>query len=219
MSALSEKGLNKEHDRCTICKIKSYSFCRCLQDEQLKVFSGITAEKEFKDKQSIFLQQEHSKHLYNITKGNIKIYKLLNDGRIQIIGFLYPGDFFGSYKKGRFNYSAEAIGDVRLCVFKQEVLDIYLEKNMNLAKELLHMTSHELTLAQDRIGVLGKMNANERMAKFILPKTPIRSCAKVSSCEVLCNNSLARFIFFSKYVSKISCLNTQSLTSPIASAE
>ncbi len=39
---------------------------------------------------------------------------------------------------------------------------------MNLAKELLHMISHELTLAQDRIGVLGKMNANERMAKFIL---------------------------------------------------
>ena len=78
------------------------------------------------------------------------------------------GDFFGSYKKGRFNYSAEAIGNVRLCVFKQEVLDLYLEKNMNLAKELLHRTSHELTLAQDRIGVLGKMNANERVAKFII---------------------------------------------------
>jgi len=168
MNASLEKGSNKPLERCAICKIRSYSFCRCLHDEQLKVFSGITAEKEFKDKQSIFLQQEHSKHLYNITKGNIKIYKLLNDGRIQIIGFLYPGDFFGSYKKGRFNYSAEAIGDVRLCVFKQEVLDIYLEKNMNLAKELLHMTSHELTLAQDRIGVLGKMNANERVAKFIL---------------------------------------------------
>jgi CRP-like cAMP-binding protein len=66
---------------------------------QLKVFSGITAEKEFVNKQSIFLQQEHSKHLYNITKGNIKIYKLLNDGRIQIIGFLYPGDFSDRIKR------------------------------------------------------------------------------------------------------------------------
>ena len=36
MSASLEKGSNKAHDRCTICKIKSYSFCRCLQDEQLK---------------------------------------------------------------------------------------------------------------------------------------------------------------------------------------
>ncbi len=154
--------------RCAICKIRSYSFCRCLHDDQLKIFSEISFEKEFKNRQTIFLQQENSKHLYNITKGNIKIYKLLSDGRIQIIGFLYPGDFFGSYKRGKYNYSAEAIGDVRLCVFEQRILDAYLEKNMNLAKELLHMTSHELTLAQDRIGVLGKMNANERVAKFII---------------------------------------------------
>ena len=167
-----EEALNANFDksrpRCSVCKIRSYSFCRCLQEDQLKIFAEISDEKEFKDKQTIFLQQENSRNLYNITKGNIKIYKLLNDGRIQIIGFLYPGDFFGSYKKGKYNYSAEAIGDVRLCVFKQETLDNYLEKNMNLAKELLHMTSHELTLAQDRIGVLGKMNANERVAKFIL---------------------------------------------------
>ncbi len=165
---LDKKKLDEIHIRCSVCKIRSYSFCRCLHDDQLKIFSEVSTEKEFKDKQTIFLQQENSRHLYNITKGNIKIYKLLSDGRIQIIGFLYPGDFFGSYKKGKFNYSAEAIGDVRLCVFKQEVLDAYLEDNMNLAKELLHMTSHELTLAQDRMGVLGKMNANERVARFIL---------------------------------------------------
>jgi len=154
--------------RCGICKIRSYSFCRCLKDGQLKIFSEISSERNYKNKENIFLQQEASTNLYNITEGNVKVYHLLSDGRIQIIGFLYPGDFFGSYKLGKYNYSAEAIGEVKLCVFKQEVLDKYLGKNMNLAKELLHMTSHELTLAQDRIGVLGKMNANERMAKFIL---------------------------------------------------
>ncbi len=168
MNAPLEKNLKKRSTRCAVCKIRSYSFCRCLHDDQLKVFSEISDEKEFRDKQTIFLQQGPSRHLYNITKGNIKIYKLLSDGRIQIIGFLYPGDFFGSYKKGKYNYSSEAIGNVGLCVFRQEVLDEYLEKNMNLSKELLHITSHELTLAQDRMGVLGKMNANERVAKFIL---------------------------------------------------
>jgi len=159
---------DKNQTRCATCEIRSYSFCRCLKDDQLNIFSKISSEKEFKNKQTVFLQEEESKNLYNITQGNIKIYKLLRDGRIQIIGFLYPGDFFGSYKKGKYNYSAESIGDVKLCVFKQEVLDNYLEKNMNLAKELLHMTSHELTLAQDRIGVLGKLNANQRMAAFFL---------------------------------------------------
>jgi len=168
MVAQTTSIAGESETRCKICKIRPYSFCRCLPEEKLKIFSGISKEKEFKDKETIFLQQEDAKNLYNITKGNIKIYRLLSDGRIQIIGFLYPGDFFGSYKKEKYNYSAEAIGEVRACVFNQESLDDYLEKNINLAKELLHMTSHELTLAQDRMGVLGKMNANERVAKFIV---------------------------------------------------
>ena len=159
---------NHEKSRCVVCKIRTYSFCRCLPEEKLKTFAKISDEKEFEDKKTIFLQQEQSKNLYNITKGNVKIYRLLSDGRIQIIGFLYPGDFFGSYKKEKYNYSAESIGDLRLCVFNQQSLDDYLEENMSLAKELLHMTSHELTLAQDRMMVLGKMNASERVAKFIL---------------------------------------------------
>ena len=166
--ALNTDFTNHEKSRCVVCKIRTYSFCRCLPEEKLKIFSKISDEEEFEDKEAIFLQQEQSKNLYNITKGNVKIYRLLSDGRIQIIGFLYPGDFFGSYKKEKYNYSAESIGDLRLCVFNQQSLDNYLEENMNLAKELLHMTSHELTLAQDRMMVLGKMNASERVAKFIL---------------------------------------------------
>ena len=155
------------HTRCSLCKIRSYSFCRCLHDDELKVFQEISTEKKYRNNQNIFLQQDESVNLFNITEGNVKIYQLLNDGRIQIIGFLYPGDFFGSYKNGKYNYSADAIGNVRACVFDQEKLDKYIEKNMSLAKELLHLTSHELTLAQDRISVLGKFGVTERLGKFI----------------------------------------------------
>jgi len=168
MAEIATNASQKQVTRCAVCKIRPYSFCRCLPEERLKTFSGISSEKEFEDKETIFLQQDDAKNLYNITEGNVKIYNLLGDGRIQIVGFLYPGDFFGSYKKEKYNYSAEAIGEVKTCVFGQESLDSYLEQNMELAKELLHMTSHELTLAQDRMGVLGKMNASERVAKFII---------------------------------------------------
>ena len=159
---------SEEITRCSLCKIRSYSFCRCLKEDELKVFSNISSEKKFSDKENIFLQQDVSKNLYNITKGNVKIYQLLSDGRIQIIGFLYPGDFFGSCKKGKYNYSAEAIGDVKVCVFEESILNQHLEKNMKLAKELLHMTSHELTLVQDRMAVLGKLKASERVGRFLI---------------------------------------------------
>ena len=155
-------------NRCSICKVRTYSFCRCLDEDRLKDFSNVSFEKTFLNKQNIFLQNDQSDYLYNITEGNVKIYQLLDDGRIQIIGFLYPGDFFGSYRNNKYNYCAEAIGDLKTCVFNQKILDKYLDENPILAKELLHKTSFELTLAQDRLTVLGKLNAAERLVKFLL---------------------------------------------------
>ena len=155
-------------NRCSICKVRTYSFCRCLDEDKLKDFSNVSFEKSFLNKQNIFLQNDQSDYLYNITEGNVKIYQLLDDGRIQIIGFLYPGDFFGSYRNNKYNYCAEAIGDLKTCVFNQKILDKYLDENPILAKELLNKTSFELTLAQDRLTVLGKLNAAERLVKFLL---------------------------------------------------
>jgi len=167
---MAAQNVNHEEykNRCNICKIRTYSFCKCLDEDKLNLFSNISFEKDYHDKQSIFIQSDPAKHLFNITEGNVKIYQLLDDGRIQIIGFLYPGDFFGSYKNNKYNYSAEAIGNLKTCVFNQIVLDKYIDENPVLAKELLNQTSFELTLAQDRITVLGKLNAGERLAKFLL---------------------------------------------------
>ena len=160
---------NKDYKtRCSLCKIRSYSFCRCLNDDQLEIFSKVSFEKKFTDKVNIFLQNDPSTHLYNITEGNVKIYQLLDDGRIQIIGFLYPGDFFGTYKNNKYNYSAEAIGNLRVCVFNQRVLDKYMDQNPILAKELLNQTSYELTLAQDRMTVMGRLNAIEKISIFFI---------------------------------------------------
>ena len=127
-----------QKNRCSECKIRPHSFSRCLEEDQLKEFSRISSDQVFEDKQNIFLQQDSALNLYNITEGNVKIYQLMDDGRIQIIGFLYPGDFFGSYKNGKYNYSADAIGNVKVCVFEQNKLDEYLENKVKLTKELLH---------------------------------------------------------------------------------
>jgi len=155
-------------NRCTICKVRTFSFCRCLDEPKLQHFSNISFEKKFINKENIFIQKDPSTYMYNITEGNVKIYQLLDDGRIQIIGFLYPGDFFGSYSNNKYNYCAESIGDLKTCVFDQKILDKYLDENPVLAKELLNKTSFELTLAQDRLTVLGKLNAGERLIKFLL---------------------------------------------------
>ena len=167
MSGIEQANQEEVINRCNICKVRTYSFCRCLDEGKLQVFSNISFEKSFSNGENIFIQNDPSTCLYNITEGNVKIYQLLDDGRIQIIGFLYPGDFFGSYKNNKYNYCAEAIGNLKTCVFNQKTLDKYLDENLVLAKELLNKTSFELTLSQDRLTVLGKLKAGERLKKFL----------------------------------------------------
>ena len=41
---LTKKFTDK--NRCSECKIRSYSFCRCLQEDKLKEFSNISTEKK-----------------------------------------------------------------------------------------------------------------------------------------------------------------------------
>jgi CRP/FNR family transcriptional regulator, anaerobic regulatory protein len=44
---------------------------------------------------SMFDEADPAEYVFNITAGTVKVYKLLGDGRRQIAGFLFAGDFLG----------------------------------------------------------------------------------------------------------------------------
>jgi len=165
---LSEKKNNNSTIKCLTCSAKAHSFCKCIVQDKLSDFSKISSQKKFKDGSYIFLQGEKNNYFYNLVKGNVKIFKVFDDGRIQIVGFLYPGDFFGLYTSKNFSYTAECIGEVTCCIFNHKDLDAYLDKNTELTKHLLHMTTNELTLMQDRVAVIGRLRARERIINFFL---------------------------------------------------
>ena len=45
MTKSSIEILDQSKTRCAVCKIRSYSFCRCLPEEQLNIFSNISEDK------------------------------------------------------------------------------------------------------------------------------------------------------------------------------
>jgi len=164
----SEKNNNYSEIKCLHCLAKAHSFCKCIAQDKLPDFSKISSQKKFKDRSYIFLQGEKNDYFYNLVQGNVKIFKVFEDGRIQILGFLYPGDFFGLYSSKNFSYTAECIGEVTCCIFNHKDLDAYLDKNIELTKHLLHRTTNELTLMQDRVAIIGRLSARKRIVNFFL---------------------------------------------------
>src|SRR5215470_11615969 len=111
----------------------------------------------------IFDEANRAEYVFNITAGAVKIYKLLGDGRRQITGFLFAGDFLGLIHNEAYAYSAEALVPTKLCRFPRRRLEALLAEIPHLEQRLLAMASHELAAAQDQMVLLGRKSARERV--------------------------------------------------------
>jgi CRP/FNR family transcriptional regulator len=103
-----------------------------------------------------------------VTDGCVKVYKLLPDGRRQIIGFLFAGDFLGLAVTEVYAYSAEAVTESSLCRFPRRKLEDLMERFPRMERRLLGVASNELAIAQDQMLLLGRKTAKERLVTFLL---------------------------------------------------
>ncbi len=118
--------------------------------------------------ETLFYEGDPAQHVFTITEGTLKLYKLLSDGRRQITGFLLPGDFLGLASSASYVSSAEAVTPLTICRFPRRQFMQLLEELPQLEKELLARASSELAEAQDRMLLLGRKTARERLASFLL---------------------------------------------------
>ncbi len=116
----------------------------------------------------IFVETDPARNVFNLTEGVVKIYKMMVDGRRQITGFLFPGDFLGLVHNESYAYTAETVTETKLCQFPRGQLEALLDELPSLEQRLLGMASHELAAAQDQMILLGRKSARERVASFLL---------------------------------------------------
>lgn len=94
----------------------------------------------------------------------MRLYKLLPDGRRQIVGFALPGDFLGMNISGRHNFSADAIGTVAVCQFAKAPFGRFIEDRPHLLKRINEMAIRELSQARAHMVLLGRRSADEKVA-------------------------------------------------------
>ena len=65
-------------------------------------------------KEFVFAEGDPTTHVFRVETGAIALYKVLADGRRQIVGFAYPGDLIGLGAQGEHVMNAQAIKPTRL---------------------------------------------------------------------------------------------------------
>lgn len=116
----------------------------------------------------IYGEGEPADYLYKLTRGAVRTYKLLDDGRRQIGAFYLPGDVFGLEIGAEHRFAAEAIVDSTVVVVKRTAVMTLADRQYEVARELWAMTARELAQAQNLTLTLGRKNAQERVAAFLL---------------------------------------------------
>jgi len=115
----------------------------------------------------IFAEGETAGYVYKLVSGVVRISKLLPDGRRQISVFHLPGDMFGFEVDDVHHTSAEAIVPVKVVAFKWQSL-LSATASSGFVHELLNRTMIGLRQTQDHLLLLGRKNALERLAAFLM---------------------------------------------------
>jgi CRP/FNR family nitrogen fixation transcriptional regulator len=141
-------------------------------DDQFSVIarcSGVIAtEFSYSKEEEIYGEGEPSEYVYQVIRGAVRTYKLLNDGRRQIGAFHLPGDVFGLESGPVHRLTAEAIADTTVRLVKRRSLEQAAGIKVQVAQSLWAMTAGELRHAEDHMLLLGRKNAMERVASFLL---------------------------------------------------
>jgi CRP/FNR family transcriptional regulator len=162
---------------CEKCPLRAEKALRDFAPEEIKfVDSFKSGELTAAAGTTLLLEGTNSAHLYTVLSGWAIRYKMLPDGRRQILNFVLPADFLGLQGSvlGEMQHSVEALTDMLLCVFPRERLWELYRNHPSLAFDLTWIASREEQFLDEYLLGVGRRKALERVA-FVLLHLSLRA--------------------------------------------
>jgi CRP-like cAMP-binding protein len=136
--------------------------------DDVATFDRIGTKVILRRDQVLFFEGDPAQHCFKVLSGAVRSCKLLADGRRHVNQFLLPGDFVGLESDGAYRATVEAVNDATLMRYPRRAVDQLVQQQPRLGKRLLGMLCEDLHAAQAQMLLLGRKNAVERLASFLL---------------------------------------------------
>lgn len=127
-----------------------------------------TSERSLDAHEHLFMIGDEQTHLYQIQEGVVGVYKMLADGRRQIVNFYYPGDIIGAADQAAWTQHAEALCKSKVRCIAASTVDKLITTELGFGQALLSMLATELDETRDQLLSLGRKSALEKVATFLL---------------------------------------------------
>ncbi len=161
---------NDTRTPCELCPLRVKPSFREFDADELDFVSHFKRGELAVDAgATILVEGSHSAHLFTVLSGWAFRYKVLEDGRRQILNYVMPGDLLGLQGTimGEMQHSVEALSPVTLCVFERDKLMTLYNRHASLAFDLTWIAAQEERILDEHLLSIGRRSALERAAYLL----------------------------------------------------
>lgn len=159
---------HRKHEKTCIEIVPIFS---SLTYEEMMEVAGITTEKSFDKGEMIYSAGDQRKRLYVIHKGKVKVTRISETGKEQVIRILGPGEFLGElslFSIDPLTDNSEAIEKVNVCVIEGQRIKELMIKHPSISFKIMEELSKRLARAEDLIENISLRGTEKRLADTLI---------------------------------------------------
>jgi CRP/FNR family transcriptional regulator len=152
---------------CGSCPIRHRAVCARCETDELKALEEIKFYRSFEAGQTLIWSGDRMDFVASVVTGVATLTQVMEDGRTQTVGLLFPSDFVGRPGRDRAPYNVIATTGLLMCCFRKKPFEEMMVRTPHISQRLLEMTLDELDAAREWMLLLGRKTAREKIASFL----------------------------------------------------
>lgn len=127
--------------------------------------------RHFNEGEVLFQQGDRAEAFFRIDRGEVRVGKLDDEGRLLEVARLGPGEFIGeavAFAGGRFPFHAEAATDADVSVFGPREAFEEIGRDPGVARFFVDLLSRKCLALSRRVESLGLETVRQRLARYLL---------------------------------------------------
>ena len=153
--------------KCDNCFVHNRAICRVADEEALAEFNRISHYRSFERGQTIIAQNEPATIVGNVVAGTVKLCRLTEEGDQQVLGLMFPSDFFGRVYKEKSRFSFEAASDVILCCIDRAEFERLIARFPAVEEALLKYALDDLDAQREWTNLVSRRTTLQRVSFFL----------------------------------------------------
>lgn len=157
-----------ENGRTCIEKVPIFN---SLSRDEMQEIAGITSQKTYEKGEMIYMAGDKGEKLQVIHTGKVKIFRLSDSGKEQVMRVLGPGDFMGELSLFSANPrldNGEALEKTIVCIIAGEKIKAIMQKHPVIAFKVMEELSKRLERAENLIENINLYGVEKRLADNLL---------------------------------------------------